>query len=89
MSKIHKFGIWQKIEEVALQSLKLSLTASLTNKETKHIPIRELRINIEILKHFIRLCFDIKVIEQKRYIILQEKLQEISKMSFGWEKYVK
>lgn len=48
--------------------------------------LRETDKKVRILKLLIRACFDTKSINQKTYINLQEKLQEIGKMLGGWIK---
>ncbi len=86
---MNRFGIWQKIEKSALDCLGLSLESSLSSRKNKLVIIRELRIHIEIVKHLCRVPGDLKIIEQRKYIAIQEKLQEISKMTSGWEKYLR
>jgi hypothetical protein len=84
-----RFGIWQKIDRIALECLSLSLEASLSVKENKREIIKRLRLHIETIKHLCRLSKDLNIIELKKYISLQEKLETISKMASGWEKYIK
>jgi hypothetical protein len=83
---MNRFGIWQKIDRVALECLSLGLEASLSSKESKREIIKRLRVHIEIIKHVCRLSENLKIIELRKYISLQEKLEAISKMASGWEK---
>ena len=39
---------------------------------------------LDLLKLLIRLCFEIRSIDQKAYITLEEQLQEVGKMLGGW-----
>lgn len=41
-----------------------------------------------MLKQLVRLEMEIKTIEDKIYILWQNNLQEISKMTTGWIKYL-
>ena len=87
--KRDKFGIYLKIENLCLEVIDLQLTASLEVRSNK-LPILNLvRIKIEVLKRLIRITYELKVVEQKRYINLESDLQEISKMTNGWIKYLK
>lgn len=86
---MNRFGIWQKVEKHTSNCIGLGLEASLSTRNTKGVLIRELRVQIEIIKHLCRICHDIKILEQRKYILLQERLQEISKMASGWEKYTR
>ena len=47
------------------------------------------RIKIEVLKRLIRIAHELSIIDRKKYIILESDLQEISKMTNGWIKYLK
>jgi hypothetical protein len=64
------------------------MRASLAPKTEKGAPIREMRISIETLKSLIRISYELAITKEKQYIALEERLQEISKMAAGWEKYV-
>lgn len=44
---------------------------------------------IDQLKVLFRLCYEIRAIDQAKYIIFEEKLQEIGRMTGGWIKSVK
>lgn len=88
LPKRNKFGIHARIESVCLELLILSIKAAFKEKQNKKSVLEKLRIEIEVLKHLIRLCREIKIIDNKNYISLQEKIQEISKMTNGWLKYL-
>ena len=42
--------------------------------------------NLDLLKAFIRLLHELKIIPESKYLILQNKLQEAGKMLGGWLK---
>ncbi|MEK7552791.1 MAG: four helix bundle protein [Patescibacteria group bacterium] len=87
LSKGDKLGVWSKIEIVCLECLELSITASLLPLTSKTEPLRRLGLKIEVMKRLIRLCCEIKIIEDRVYLCLTQPLQEISKMTAGWYKY--
>lgn len=67
----------------------LILTASFETKNNK-LPLLNLaRIKIEVLKRLFRLTKEINIVENKIYINLETDLQEISKMTNGWIKYLR
>ncbi|MDO8569651.1 MAG: four helix bundle protein [bacterium] len=76
------------MEKICIEILALSIRASLKIKTEKLESIIELRINTETLKYLIRVESELKIIQEKQYLSLEEKLQEISKESAGWEKYL-
>jgi hypothetical protein len=89
ISKQNRFGIWAKTENLCLEINSLIITASLEEKSRKLPFLNSARIKIEVLKRIIRITHEIKIIERKRYIDFQTDLQEISKMTNGWIKYLK
>lgn len=86
--KRDKLGLHAVVEKICIKVLTLSIRASLESKIDKQETIRELRINVETLKHLIRAEFELKIIQDKQYLSLEEKLQEISKEAVGWERYI-
>jgi len=88
LSKGDKLGIRAKTEQFCLSSFRLSIEAALTAKNRKLPIIEKLQIEIEIIKQFIRLEMEIGIIQNNNYLLWQEKLQEISRMTSGWIKYI-
>lgn len=64
------------------------MMASLETPAEKVITLRRLRRQVEVLKKFIRICHELRIIELTTYIKLSAQAQEISKMGNGWLKYV-
>lgn len=87
--KKDRFGIYLKIENVCLEIINLVITAALERKNNKLSTLNLARIKIEVLKRLIRIVYELKIIESKKYINLESDLQEISKMTNGWIKYLK
>jgi len=87
LPKRDRFGIHAKIEVLCLEVLSLAIQAALVSKEKKAPYLRELRRDIEVLKHLIRLCMELTIIDTNKYWELQKQLHEISKMAAGWLKY--
>lgn len=48
----------------------------------------DLRVRLESLKHLIRIEHELGIITEKTYIEIQTCLQEGSKMTNGWIKYI-
>ena len=90
-SKIPKrarLGIYLKIENICLDVLTLIITAALENKSNKFPLLNSARIRVEILKRLFRIGSELEIIELERYIQLELRLQEISKIINGWIKYI-
>ena len=86
--KKDRFGIYVKIENICLEVINSAILASLENKPNKLPPLNSARIKIEILKRLFRIANELNIIETKRYIDIELSLQEISKMTNGWIKYL-
>src|SRR3989344_789175 len=87
--KKDRFGIYLKIENICLEIINSIITAALELRENKLVILNSARIKIEVLKRLIRITYELNVIESKKYINLESDLQEISKMTNGWIKYLK
>lgn len=88
LPKRDKLGLHSHIEKEFLKTLSSLIQASLESKNEKSIVLKKARIQIEILKQLIRTEYEIKIISEKIYFKIEENLQEISKMTNGWLKYM-
>lgn len=58
--------------------------------DTEKLPyLYDIDIRLKILQTIIRVCYDVQAIDQKKYILLQESLEEIGRMLGGWIKSLK
>lgn len=86
--KRDKLGLHLEIEKICTTLLSLCIKASLSKAEQKTDVIKEIRILVETIKYLIRVSYELSIIDQKKYIALETKLQEISRMATGWGKYI-
>jgi hypothetical protein len=89
IGKRDRFGIYLKLENIILEILDFSLTASFESKQNKLPLLYSVRIKIEILKRLFRIVHELNIIDRKKYVELESELIEISKMTNGWIKYLK
>jgi len=89
LPKKDRFGIYLKIENICLEIMILTITAAFEIKINKFPILNSARIKIEVLKRLFRIVRELKIIEDKKYLELEYDLQEISKMTNGWIKYLK
>lgn len=57
-------------------------------KINKLLILNKARVNTELLKQLIRIMSDLNIIPSFKYVELELDLQEISKMTNGWIKYL-
>ncbi len=88
MSKRDKLGIWLKIEKTCLETVQLIITASIESKLTKITTLNTARTKVELLKRLLRITSELGIIPAGKYLETESDLQEISKMTNGWIKYL-
>ncbi len=89
VSRLDRYTIWQKSENITLEVMENILTASQMNKSTKLPYLENASVKINLLKIVIRLVKEVKAIDDKKYISLQQSLDEIGRMLGGWVKSMK
>lgn len=85
---MERFGLYQKIENIIIDCLELGMLAALTARDKKSVIVSKLKIQIEVAKRLTRLMWELKIITDKKYLLLEEKMMNISKMASGWIKYL-
>jgi hypothetical protein len=87
LPKKAKAVLGRKIEINILELLEtISKAANITGDKSKHLLVAS--EYIDQLKVLFRLCYEVKAIDQAKYIAFEEKLQEIGQMTGGWIKSV-
>lgn len=79
----------QKIEQIILELLEVISRTGFAKPVEKIQGLKTASIKVDFLKILIRLTYDLKIIDQKKYLQLQENLQEMGKMLGGWIKSTK
>lgn len=68
--------------------MSLIISACFERKSNKLSILNEVRVKNEILKRIIRMTEEMKIIERKNYLDFIQDIQEMSKMTNGWIKYL-
>ncbi len=84
--KSEKYTLGQTVESSTLKMLEEILLAGSSDTNSKKEKLILASNKLDLIKLLVRLAYDIKAIDQKGYIALQEMLQEIGKMLGGWIK---
>jgi len=71
-----------------IETMELLLAAGNAPKIEKMACIKQVNIKFDTLKIFIRLAQDVKMLDEKKYLELQKRIQEIGRMIGGWQKSV-
>ncbi len=85
-TKKHKYTLGSKIDQCFLEIIESLLTAGYLSKEQKQPYLKKASIKLDLLKFFLQISWELKVLNNKNYITLSEKLDEVGKMLGGWIK---
>jgi hypothetical protein len=81
-----KYAVWQRSEDAALDIIEGILCAS-QMKQTDKVPVLErVSVKLNLLRVFVRLMKETKVIDAKRYVALQGIIDDIGRQLGGWIK---
>lgn len=84
-----RYTLGNKIDSLFLETIENTIKAEYSSKAEKEIFLKRSSVNLDLLKFFLKMSWEIESINMKRYIRLSEKLDEIGKMLGGWLKSVK
>ncbi len=86
--KTSRYSLGVKIDALIIEIAGLFFTASRLPKEQKIIYLQKSGLKLDALKFLLQMAWEIKSLDDKKYINLSEKLNEIGKMLGGWTKQV-
>lgn len=84
--KKDRYTLGQKCESILLDLIEAIICASNLPKQEKSPILKKASLKLDILKVFFRLGKDLKVIDSKKYLVLEGYLHEIGRMLGGWIK---
>ncbi|MBU2539633.1 diversity-generating retroelement protein Avd [Patescibacteria group bacterium] len=87
--KDSKYTLGAKVDSLFLEVIEEIIKASSSDKTEKLIFLKTGSAKLDLLKFFLQIVWEIKSLDNKKYINLSEKLNEIGKMLGGWLKSLK
>lgn len=87
--KMERYTLWQRSENSALDILEGLLQVGYLPQEKRADHLIRVSARVDMLRVFLRLSLDVKAINQKKYIALQQAVDEIGRMLGGWMKSLK
>jgi len=79
-----RYTLGQRIENNLLDVLALLLEANYSKEKIGLL--KRANVELEILRHLIRLCFDLRFISLDRYEFCNRQINEIGRLVGGWIK---
>ena len=86
MPKRDRFALGSKCEGLTIEILEMLFSANAARIATRLELLQKIDLKLKILKTIIRLCFDVRAINEKCYLNLVAALVEIGRMLGGWIK---
>jgi hypothetical protein len=71
-----------------VQIIELVFIASCLNKQQKLPYLQKSIIKLDTLKFFLQISWEIKALDDKKYVLLSEKLFEVGRMLGGWNRQI-
>jgi len=87
--KSSRYTLGIKIDSLFLEVIELIIKASYSDKLEKFISLKNASVKLDLLKFFLQITWEIKSLDNKKYILISEKMNEIGKMLRGWIKALK
>lgn len=88
-SKDSRYTLGAKIDSMFLEVIENIIKAGYSEKLEKQISLKRASVKLDLLKFFLQITWEIKSLDNKKYIKLSEKLNEVGKMLGGWIKSIK
>lgn len=82
--KVHRYSLGEKIDKLFAEAMEAIITASFLNQSEKLPYIRSAIRKVDTLKIFLMLLWETKSMDNKKYIELSVKLDEVGRNLGGW-----
>ena len=82
--KKSRYTLGAKIDTLFIDTIELLFIASYLGKEQKLPYLQKAGGKLDLLKFFLQIAWELKAIDNNKYIILSRQLDEIGKMIGGW-----
>ncbi|MFC1618060.1 four helix bundle protein [Patescibacteria group bacterium] len=79
-----RFTLGTRIDNYFTDCLELSLFASYSSMTHKTALVKKLSAKLDCLKFFLKVAWELKALDHKKYIAVSTQLAEVGKMTGGW-----
>jgi len=84
LSKIHRHTLGQRVDGLFVEIIECIALASFLKREDKQPYVRLAIRKVDTLKILLMVLWETKSLDNKKYIALSEKIDEIGRMLGGW-----
>lgn len=82
--KQDRYTVWERSENALLDMLECLFTASYAKPSDKHVLLERGSAKLNLFRFLVRLMKDTNSIDSKKYLLLQNPVDEIGRMLGGW-----
>jgi len=82
--KKDQYMLGRKCEDYIVSFMEIILLAVGSQKQEKREKLLEASVKFDVLKVLFRIARELKMIDNKKYLNLEERIQEIGRMLGGW-----
>lgn len=82
-----RYALGEKCDLAALELLASLFEAGSVTKTEKRPLLARASVQLNLIRVYLRLAKDIKIVDMKRYLALQTDLEEMGRMLGGWKRY--
>jgi len=86
LPKTTRYSLGEKIDGLFVQTIELIVTATYLGKEEKQPYVFRAIAKLDVLKFFLKVSWEIKSLDNKKYLAISEQLDEVGRMLGGWNK---
>ncbi|MEK9173096.1 MAG: four helix bundle protein [Patescibacteria group bacterium] len=79
-----RYTLGEKIDNLFIELIELVFMAGYASRDQKSVLIKRASDKLDLIKFFIKVAWEIKATDNKKFIALSEKLDAVGKMLGGW-----
>jgi len=83
-NKEYKYTVGEKLKNETLEMIMNIFRAN--SRQQKNEVLQTARENVEVIRVLLRLVKDLKQIDLNKFVIINKKIEEVSKQLAGWQK---
>ncbi|MBI4095050.1 MAG: four helix bundle protein [Candidatus Liptonbacteria bacterium] len=81
-----RYTLGTKIDGLFVETVELIFTATYLGKSQKFPYVQNAATKLDLVKFFLQILWEINALDNKKYIRISEKLNEIGRMLGGWNR---
>lgn len=82
--KIPRYNIGNRIDQSFLETIEAIFSVLNSSTEEKLTRLRQTSTKLELVKFLLQIAWEIKALDDKKYVALLEQLQEVGRQLGGW-----